>query len=181
MMDMQSRQPLIQHGSCSICNQLYQHLRTRTCCATYVAVPMSFVRSPRTRTGAKTPTWLESFQISTMWYNSNSIANILSLADLCKVCTVTMDLSLSLFMDVHPKDDLIMSFLYHPAWAFSFIRVINVASGRVPAYTLLTTVADHLRMFSQQQIQQADRARKLRSMRVRPDEIFFQLILKTLF
>jgi hypothetical protein len=111
-----------------------------------------------------------------VWYNENSIANILSLADVRKVCTVTMDSSRSTSMDVHRKDGSIMSFVEHPSGLYIYKG--NDCSGRVTAYTLLNTVADHKHMFSQRQVQQADRARKLYRMLGRPDERFFQSILR---
>jgi hypothetical protein len=84
-----------------------------------------------------------------VWYNANSIANILSLADVRKVCTVTMDTSRSPSMDVHRKDGTIMSFIEHPSGLYVYKG--NDCSDLVTAYTLLNTVAKHKRMFSQRQ------------------------------
>jgi hypothetical protein len=114
--------------------------------------------------------------LSEVWYNAHSIANILSLADVREVCTVTMDSSLSPSMNVHRKDGSIMSFVEHPSGLYIYKG--NDCSDRVTAYTLLTTVADHKRMFSQRQIREAARACKLYHMIGRPDEKLFQFILR---
>ena len=45
-----------------------------------------------------------------VWYNQDSLANILSLASVCKVCRVTMDTETEPAMLVHRKDGSIMKF-----------------------------------------------------------------------
>ena len=112
-----------------------------------------------------------------VWYNAASIANILSLAEVRKVCTVTMDSSRSHSMDVHRKDGTIMSFVEHPSGLYIY-RNTNASNDCVSAYTLLSTVAEHKRLFSRRQIQQADLARKLYRMLGRPDEKVFRSILR---
>ena len=112
-----------------------------------------------------------------VWFNEASIANILSLADIRKVCTVTMDLSLSPSMNVHRKDGSIMSFVKHPSGLYVYMGN-DTSNDHVTAYTLLSTVAQHKQMFSQRQIQQADLARELYCLIGRPDEKEFRAILR---
>ena len=55
-----------------------------------------------------------------VWFNPHSIANILSLSDVCKVCRVTMDSSVSPTLNVHRLDGSIMVFHEHPSGLFDF-------------------------------------------------------------
>lgn len=50
-----------------------------------------------------------------VWYNSQSIANLLSLAKVRKVCRVTMDTSQEPALLVHRLDRLLMKFVEHPS------------------------------------------------------------------
>ena len=111
-----------------------------------------------------------------VWYNEASIANILSLSDETKVCTVTMDSSRSLSMDVQRKDGSIMRFVEHPSGLYVYKG--NESNDRVNSYTLLSTVAQHKQMFSPRQIQQADLARRLYRLLGQPDEKEFSSILR---
>jgi hypothetical protein len=45
-----------------------------------------------------------------VWYNADSLANILSMAAVRKVCRITMDTSVEAAMNVHRKDGSIMKF-----------------------------------------------------------------------
>ena len=112
-----------------------------------------------------------------VWYNKDSIANILSLSEVRRVCTVTMDTSKEPAMNVHRKDGTIMSFIEHPSGLYVY-NGNDVTSDAVNAYTLLNTVAEHKRMFSQRQIAAADAARALYRKIGRPDESEFQSILR---
>ena len=111
-----------------------------------------------------------------VWYNDASIANVLSLSDVTKVCTVTMDSSRSLSMDVQREDGSIMRFVEHPSGLYVYKG--NESNDRVNSYTLLSTVAQHKQMFSPRQIQQADLARRLYRLLGRPDEKEFSSILR---
>ena len=115
-------------------------------------------------------------KVCTVWYNPASIANILSLADVRKICTVTMDSSRSPSIHVHRHDGTIMSFDEHPSGLYVYNS--NDSSTPIVNYTFLSTVAEHKRTFSQRQIKQADLARKLYRMLGRPDEKTFRSILQ---
>jgi len=47
----------------------------------------------------------------TVWYNPGSLANIFSLAAVCKLCRITMDTSIEAALCVHPSDGSIMKFV----------------------------------------------------------------------
>jgi hypothetical protein len=111
-----------------------------------------------------------------VWFNERSIANILSLSEVRKVCKVTMDTSREACINVHRKDGSIMRFVEHPSGLYVYDG--NNASTDVTAYTLVNTVAEHKKLFSQRQIDDADRARALYRKIGRPDESEFQSILR---
>ena len=108
-----------------------------------------------------------------VWYNDRSIANILSLSEVRKVCTVTMDTSKEPAINVHRKDGSIMSFVEHPSGLYVY-QGNNLSDNNVTAYTLLSTVAEHRRNFSKRQVDDADAARALYRKLGRPDEAEFQ-------
>jgi hypothetical protein len=112
-----------------------------------------------------------------VWYNSQSIANILSVADVRKVCRVTMDTSVASAILVHRLDGSIMTFVEHASGLY-VCNVNNDTSSTVNAYTMVSTVAEQKKLFSQRQIKDADAARDLYRKIGRPSEAEFQDILK---
>jgi hypothetical protein len=81
-----------------------------------------------------------------VWYNKNSIANIMLLSEVRKVCTVTMDTSKEPAINVHRKDGFIMSFVEFPS--DHYVCHGNSNSDSVSAHTLFFTIAEHREMFS---------------------------------
>ena len=112
-----------------------------------------------------------------VWYNSNSIANILSLADVRKVCRVTMDSLVDPSMHVHRLDGSVMRFVEHESGQYVYAPV-NTVSANVHAYTMVSTVAEHKKMFSPRAIKAADAARALYRRIGRPSKADFQRILR---
>ena len=112
--------------------------------------------------------------LGSVWYNPQSIANILSLSEVRKVCRVTMDSNAEPSINVHRVNGSIMSFIEHP----SGLYVYNPNSNEiVSAYTLLSTVADQKKMFSRREIEAADEARALYRKLGRPsDDDFIRLL-----
>jgi hypothetical protein len=110
-----------------------------------------------------------------VWFNENSIANILSLADVCNVCRVTMDSDTAHSINVHRKDGSVMTFQEHPSGLYVYD---SNAKTDVSAYTLVNTVAHQKTLFTPRQIQAADAARDLYRMIGRPSEPAFQRILR---
>ena len=109
-----------------------------------------------------------------VWYNPHSIANILSLSDVRKVCRVTMDSDAGLSINVHRLDGSIMPFIEHPSGLYVYNPNPN---DNVSAYTLLSTVAEQKRLFSRREIEAADEARALCRKLGRPgDDDFIRLL-----
>ena len=75
-----------------------------------------------------------------VWFNCNSIANILSLADVRKVCRVTMDTSTEPALLVLRLDGTVMKFAEHSSGLYIFKG--NSTNDSVTGYTLLSTVAE---------------------------------------
>ena len=111
-----------------------------------------------------------------VWYNGNSIANILSLAEVRKVCRVTMDTSTEHALIVHRHDGSLMKFVEHPSGLYIYKR--NDTNASVTGYTMISTVATQKRLFSPREIKAADLARDLYRKIGRPAEADFQRILK---
>jgi hypothetical protein len=116
-----------------------------------------------------------------VWYNRDSIANILSLAEVRKVCHVTMDKSAEPAMIVHRSDGSVMKFIEHPLglYVFNAAQTNNMINDTPIDYTMVSTVAaEHKKMFSRRQIEAADTARALYRKIGRPDEAEFHAILQ---
>ncbi|KAI2497083.1 Reverse transcriptase (RNA-dependent DNA polymerase) [Fragilaria crotonensis] len=79
--------------------------------------------------------------LGTVWFNSESIANILSLADVTKVCRVTMDSGKEASISVHRKDRSVMKFVEHPSGLYVFDSKSKALGDTTTAYTMVTTVA----------------------------------------
>jgi hypothetical protein len=109
------------------------------------------------------------------WYNPASIANILSLAAIRRLCPVTMDSTRSPSISVHRPDGTVMSFSEHPSGLY--IHSLQQPQDRIHECTLLATVADNKKSFTPREISQADAARKLYRLLGRPDEKVFRNLL----
>jgi Reverse transcriptase (RNA-dependent DNA polymerase) len=96
-----------------------------------------------------------------VWFNPASIANILSLSHVRRVCRVTMDTSLDSSLIVHRVDGSQMVFREHPCGLFVFDPSINDSNAAVSNYTMLSTVRDNKKMFTPRDVVNADAARRL--------------------
>jgi hypothetical protein len=76
-------------------------------------------RPPRLHQGGRFP---QSWGI---WFNEHSIANILSLSDVCRVRRVTMDSSDTRAIHVHRKDGTIMTISEHPSCLCSTLTQLS--------------------------------------------------------
>ena len=113
--------------------------------------------------------------LGAVWFNEDSIANILSLSEVRQVCLVTMDTGLEPTMIVHRLDGSKMKVTEHECGLYVYNP--NVSSGAVAAYSLVSTVAAQKSLFTQRDVTKADDARKLYRMIGRPSEATFQRIL----
>ena len=114
-----------------------------------------------------------------VWFNRASIANILSLAEVRKVCRVTLDTEVEPTMFVHRKDGSLMKFTEHSTglYVFDTASPSNYTSEPVSAYALVSTVADNKKLFTRREIDRADAARDLYRKIGRPSESDFLSIL----
>jgi hypothetical protein len=113
-----------------------------------------------------------------VWYNKDSIANILSLAEVRKVCRVTMDSSNEPSINVHRFDGSIMKFVEHESGLYVY-NCKNTTNTTVSNYTMVSTVATQKKMFTPREIASADEARALYRKIGRPSEPEFEMILRS--
>ena len=119
--------------------------------------------------------------LGAVWYNPASIANVLSLSDVRKVCRVTLDTSDEPALCVHRLNGSIMKFDEHPSGLYVYDSAAHkhTTTESVNAYTMVSTVADQKKLFSRRQIIVADAARALYRKIGRPDEKEFLAILSS--
>ena len=101
--------------------------------------------------------------LGVVWYNPRSIANILSLADIRKVCRVTLNTSSDEpALCVHRLDGSVIKFVEHDSGLYIYDSAARErTSESVTAYTMVSTVAAQKKLFSRRQIEAADTARAL--------------------
>jgi hypothetical protein len=113
--------------------------------------------------------------LGSVWYNSKSLANILSLSKVRKVCCVNMDTGNENAMCVHQLDGSIMKFVKHDSGLYVFLPNTN---DTVTGYNLVSTIGENKRMFTQRKIRDADTAGELYRKLGRPSEAEFQSLLR---
>ncbi len=114
--------------------------------------------------------------LGTVWFNPASIANILSLADVRRVCRVTMDTSTEPAMIVHRLDGTEMKFTETDTGLYVYVPNF---SKPVSAYSLLQTVGQQKKLFSKREVAAADAARSLYRKLSCPSDDEFQQILRS--
>jgi Reverse transcriptase (RNA-dependent DNA polymerase)/Zinc knuckle len=116
-----------------------------------------------------------------VWYNPKSLANILSMAEVRKVCRITMDTSLEAAMHVHRKDGTIMTFKEYTSGLYFFdTGTPSPPNTYSPGhdYLFLNTVAANKQRYTRHEIEGADKARALYRKIGRPSEKDFTHILQ---
>ena len=124
--------------------------------------------------------------IGPVWYNPNSIANILSLAQVRLVRRVTMDTDDLPAFHVHKLDGTGTTvFAEHESGLYLFdasknatSTVANHSNAPIIAYSYLQTVADNKSKFTARQVAAADDARKLYRLLGRPGHTRFLTTLR---
>lgn len=118
--------------------------------------------------------------LGTVWFNPQSIANILSMAQVRRVCRVTMDTAIEPTIVVHKKNGGTMLFkeMSNDLYVHDTTSTNYSTSPSVNAYTLLSSVAENKKNFTRRQIEGADNARALYRKLGRPSEQFFQSLLQ---
>jgi hypothetical protein len=112
-----------------------------------------------------------------VWFNPNSIANILSLAHVRKVCNVSMDTNSAPEIVIHRLDGSEMRFAEHECGLYVYDPAFNDTNTPVTAYTMLTTVADNKKLYTPRDVTKADEARRLYRLLGRPSESSFMRLL----
>jgi len=133
------------------------------------------------------------FQISKMvgtikeygevWYNEESLANILSLTQVRLRCRVTMDTSIEACMNVHRKDGSIMKFTEYRNGMYKFDaaarKPINTSNKAVTFYSSPDFVCkENKRLYTQREIEGANKARALYRKLVYPSQQYFEYMLR---
>jgi hypothetical protein len=117
-----------------------------------------------------------------VWFNTDSLANILSMAAVRKVCRITMDTSVAAAMHVHRKDGTIMTFSEYESGLYYYDTCAHSTaanqSNPTNAYLFLNTVAGNMAHYTQREIQGADTARELYRKLGHPSEQEFVKILQ---
>ena len=116
----------------------------------------------------------KDLNLGKVWYNHNSIANILSLAAVCRVCRVTIEtaaFSSSVF--VHPLDGLVMELVEQPSGNYVFKPTYN-SDTTITAYNMLvSTVTQQKRVFTRRQVEATDVEQELYHKLGRPNKSEF--------
>jgi hypothetical protein len=114
-----------------------------------------------------------------VWFNTNSLANILSMANVRKVCRITMDTSLEAAMTVHRQDGSHMKFTEYKSGLYYFdTATVTKLTSPSQDYLFLNTVATNKGAYTRREIEGADRAQALYKKIGRPSKQAFVEILQ---
>jgi hypothetical protein len=95
-----------------------------------------------------------------VWFNEKSLANILSMAAVRKVCCITMDMSVEAATHVHRKDATVMTFKEYKSGLY-YYNAGPKHSNTSDVYLFLNTVAENKGNYTRREIEGANRARAL--------------------
>jgi hypothetical protein len=123
-----------------------------------------------------------------VWFNENSIANILSLADVRKARGVTMDSADDSAFHVHKLDGSgYTRFEEHPSGLHlhdstkPVVPYTEQSDNNAVGYSYLQTVAENKKLFTKRQIKSADKSRQLYRMLGHPGPDHFMDIIRNNF
>jgi Zinc knuckle len=117
----------------------------------------------KTNGGCQTSSQIGDFRnLGWVWYNPGSIANILSLSHVSRVCRVTFDSAIEPTMVIHKMDGTYMRFKQHTGGLYYYDtkEQQNVLPLEDP-YMLLQTVTNNKAKFVTREVEAADAAREL--------------------
>jgi hypothetical protein len=112
-----------------------------------------------------------------VWFNEDSLANILSMAAVRKVCRITMDTFIEAAMHVHRKDGTVMTFKEYKSGLY-YYNAYPKQSNTTNAYLFLNTVACNKGNYTRREIEGANKARALYKKIGRPSKKEFNDILQ---
>jgi hypothetical protein len=116
-----------------------------------------------------------------VWFNPASLANILSMSAVSKVCRITMDTSVENALHVHRANGTIMTFKEFKSGLYYYDAAAvqdNHSSQQVDAYLFLNTVASKKAQYTRREIEGAENARKLHRLIGDPSEKDYDDILQ---
>ena len=110
----------------------------------------------------------------TVWFNNQSLANILALCDVRRRVQVTLDTAQELAFLVHIPDGPPLRFVEHDTGLYIYLPDSNDVKIPVNAYSHLQTVAQNRQAFTRREVQGADNARTLYRHIGRPSQQRFE-------
>ena len=119
---------------------------------------------------------LENFGL--VWYSSNSLANILSMAEIRKKYRITMDTNVETSITVHRKNGTKMKFMEYRSGLYYYDVPVcsNNYKNQVTDYCFVNTVSQNKVMFTRREVEAADKARELYALVGRPEYKKFERI-----
>ena len=125
-----------------------------------------------------------------VWFNEESMANIFSLADVCKYARVTMDSDVKKSMFVHREDGYVMEFKQYKSGLYYFDVAEQVGNSNhssnmnydyLPSFSLVQTVEENKSKYTRRELSNAEKARSLRRKIGHPSQQDFEYYLKENF
>jgi hypothetical protein len=107
-----------------------------------------------------------------VWFNEGSIANILSLAAVRKVCRVTMDSHNEPAMFVHKQNGKVMKFIESDSGLY-YYDASSTNRHPLTMYTFLHTVSDNKSLYTTRQLKGADLAKRVYELVGQPSHVTF--------
>ena len=114
----------------------------------------------------------------TVWFCRGSLANILSLAHVRKICRVTMDTKEAPAFFVHRKDGSTITFKEHKRGLYVCDTAAIKPKASTTDYSFVETVADNKTKFSARDVKGAEKARKVLALIGRPSQAEYLDILQ---
>ena len=111
-----------------------------------------------------------------VWFNRESVANILSLAQVRRTCRVTMDTGSSSTITVHKVDG--SKFVFTESKDGLYIYDTGISPSPHVGCVFVQSVEDNKAMFTNREIENADRARSLYRALGRPSQQQFEDVLQ---
>ena len=118
-----------------------------------------------------------------VWFNPESLANILSMSEVSKICRITMDTHIENAMHVHRTDGSMMTFKEYKSGLYYFDAAAAVVAPKTTNensddYLFLHTVDGNMAEYTRREIDNAKKARLLYKKIGNPSEQDFSEILK---
>jgi hypothetical protein len=109
-----------------------------------------------------------------VWLNENSMANILSLAEVRKICRVTMDTSKAAEMIVYKHNGTKLRFLESGKGLYYYDTETNTKARNMSSdYSFVSSVVENKAKFTNRQVNDADLAKRVYAMVGRPSHATF--------